>query len=225
MTEFKEENDELLETLENPESNQENRSLTPKTGTKGHIITRIEEVCQKHELLLQETQTVLKRKSKEDLKQLLANYCELAMQREIEKKLKMNCPQESSSSEREKLMACSMIRMLHDSLLRATEKGVHSYTSFTIQGFCDNLKQDGVSQQVDQCLMEIMDENDLTGYIKSPYARLLICYSTSIMKTLRKKPAGIIQHNTNKKNVRFSRTVEPERTPAKKKLGNDSSRK
>ena len=85
MTEFKEENDQLLETLVNPESTQENKTFTPKTGTKGHIIARIEEVCQKHEILLQETQTVLKRKSKEDLKQLLANHCELAMQREIEK--------------------------------------------------------------------------------------------------------------------------------------------
>ena len=205
MTEFKEENDELLETLQNTSGTPEIQTTTPKTGTKSHIISRIQELCDKHELLLQETQTVLKRKSKEDLKKLLAGYCELAMQKEIEKKLKMECPQESSSVEREKLMAASMVRMLHDSLLKATEKGVDSYTSFTIQGFCDNLKQDGISQQVDQCLIEIMDENDITGYIKSPYARLLICYSTSIMKTLRKKtPKGL----TDNRNVRFSGTVE-----------------
>jgi hypothetical protein len=209
MTEFKQENDELLETLENTnpvEEISENTPNLPKTGTKSHIITRISEICDKHEILLQETQTVLKRKSKEDLKKLLANYCELAMQKEIEKKLKMECPQESSNSEREKLMAASMIRMLHDSVLRATEKGVHTYTTFTINGFCENLKHDGVSEQVDRCLIEIMDENDLTGYIKSPYARLLICYSTSIMKTLRKKPRKSIIPDS--KHVRFSGTVE-----------------
>jgi len=203
MATFEKENDELLESLETDEEANQNGNADPnipKIGTKSHIISRIREVCQKGNILLEETETVLKRKSKHELKLLLALYIERVMERQIHEKLKMQVPQGCvDSQEKDKLVAVSMLRMLHDSCCKTLEYGVQNYSPYTIQGFCANLKEENVSAEINKCLLEIAEEQDILQYVTSPYARLGICWASAVMTTVRKKTVNnkprIIKNN------------------------------
>ena len=85
---FHEENEQLLSTLEN--QGDEEVSVGTKPGTKAHLIEKIREIEKKHNLIVEESNTVLKRKSKKELQECLAGYVEKAMQKEIRRKLNVN---------------------------------------------------------------------------------------------------------------------------------------
>ena len=155
-----------------------------------------------------------------ELKQILANYVEKAMNKQIEAKMQVNIPEEAEMSDRNKLVAIGMIRMLHDSCIKMGEACVENYTPFTCRGFVEGLKEPQISEQIDECLAEIAAENDLVQHFQSPYSRLLMCYVTVGLKVVRKKPSG----NTNQHD-RLPRNVEPARHPPKKQLYNEPSRK
>ena len=213
---FENENEILLEKLQNPEETENTETIETKPGTKQYLIEKIRELEHKHNLIVEESNTVLKRKSKKDLQKTLAEYVEKAMQQEIQKKLNMKVPECADSSEdtHKQLMAVSVLRMMHDSIAKLAEHTTSAYTPFEITGFCESMKDPNVSQQIDECLLEIAKENDVIQHIQSPYARLLICWSGGILSNLKRK--------TN--NGKYSRNVESRKSQESKSNCRDTSR-
>ena len=77
---FQEENDQLLDTLENPEDGEQGPSSpSAKPGTKAALVEKIRELEERHNIIVEES----KRKSKKELQETLAKYVEAAMQQEI----------------------------------------------------------------------------------------------------------------------------------------------
>ena len=150
---FQTENEELLTTLENQGPEEAPDSPSAKPGTKASLISKIRDLETKHSVIISESNTVLKRKSKKQLQECLGNYVEQAMQQEIRKKLKLNAPQDCTEDQAQQLAAVSILRMMHDSLARVVETGTRSFTPFQIDGFTDSMKQPEVSQQIDECLL------------------------------------------------------------------------
>ena len=201
---FAEENQQLLDTLQNQNTEENPESPSAKPGTKASLIQKIRELQEKHSIIVEESNTVLKRKSKKELQSCLAGYVEKAMQQEIRKKLRCDAPEDCTEEQQQQLMAVSVLRMMHDSLARLAETGTKSFTPFQIDGFTESLKAPGVSEQIDECLLAIAKENEILEQIQSPYVRLMICWSGGIAQNLRKKQSHNIKHY-----VGNTRTMEP----------------
>jgi hypothetical protein len=146
---------------------------------------------------------------------------ELAMQHEIQKKLRCQIPQGATDTHKQQLVAVSMLRLMHDSLGKVVETSVGSLTPYELTGFVDSMKNnEGVSSQIDQCLWEIAEENQILEQIQSPYARLMICWSGAIMQSLKKKTGRrIMKRKVINKTDEHSGNVEPGDTEAPRTNG------
>ena len=167
-------NDELLESAE-PESEPE----PPKRNTKQALIDKILELSSKENIPLQISNTKLKRMNKQQLAELCGDLIEQGMKKRMA---------ESVGVDREcaddRTIALGALRMLHDVCAMGVEKGSNSFLEprgYTVNGFCEGLKEPTVSLQVDQCLQEIADENtEILEYVKSPYTRLMLCWGGAL---------------------------------------------
>ena len=146
MTELR---DELLEASA-PEPPQTDEP--PKRNTKQALIDKILEVSSRENIPINHSNTKLKRMSKKELANLLAEIIETGMKKRMARQVGV----EDSSDNR--AIALGALRMLHDVCAMGTEKAGNAFLEprgYEIVGFTDALKEPTVSQCIDGCLQEI----------------------------------------------------------------------
>ena len=99
--------------------------------------------------------------------------------------------QVGANSTDESVIALATLRMMHDLLANGVERGLNVFLpkyGYELDGFSAALKEPMTSQCVDDCLKEIAAENEVLQYVKSPYARLGIAWSSGLIRALRRAP-------------------------------------
>ena len=201
---FEDLNNELLEATEEVD---EKLEIPKKTNNKQGLIDKIVQVSEKHNIPLEHSMTKLKRMSKKDLAKLLAELIEKMMKKEMARQVGV----EGTTDER--VIALGALRMVHDICAKGAEEGLNQVLpkyGYHVDGFTNKMKDPTISQQIDQCLAEIAEENDVLQYIQSPYARLGLAWVSALSMTVRRKP----REEWDKKNKRNSKNkhvtfVEP----------------
>ena len=202
---FEELNDELLEATEEVDANLE---IPKKSNNKQGLIDKIMQVSEKHNIPLEHSQTKLRRMSKKDLTKLLAELIEKMMKKEMARQV--GC--EGSTDER--VIALGALRMVHDICAKGAEEGLNRLLpkyGYEVDGFTDKMRDPTISQQIDQCLAEIAEENDILQYISSPYARLGLAWFGALSMTVRRKQEDKNNPGNKNKHVTFveSRPLRP----------------
>ena len=192
-------NDELLR--KEPEKNKE-----AKRNTKEFIIDRILAVAEENNLELKASNTKLKRMSKSELNALLGEMLEESIKVQMKEAV-------GAAGTSDSLIALASLRMVHDMIAHGVEKGLNTYLppyGYRVDGFTQSMKTPITSKCIDECLKEIAAESDVLGYIKSPYARLAIAWTGSIMGSLRRVPV----RNNNLNNKRHGPPPMESRPPS-----------
>ena len=177
-------NDEILNNLREEEKIE---TIVPRRNSKASLITKIEELAEKYNLDLPQSNSTLKKMSKKGLAELLANKMEEIIQIEISRKL--NVPQELANND--SLLNLGLLQMLHNMSANLAEKGVNIVTDqfnlpYKIVGFVDSLKSQ--QAEIDKVLIEIaQDHPDLLDSFKSPYSRLMLIWSGALVYSLKKE--------------------------------------
>ena len=176
--------DELLEASVPPKPEE-----PTKRNTKQALIDKILEVTSREGIPLNHSNTKLKRMSKQQLANLLAEIIEEGMRKKMARQVGV----EDSSDSR--AIALGALRMLHDVCAMGCEKAGNAFLEprgYEIDGFSQALKEPTVSQCIDGCLQEIADENqDLLEYVQSPYTRLMIAWGGALAFSCKQKQKNV----------------------------------
>ena len=207
MSDFAKENEELLTALQEPCGNDKNQKQEPKRGSKDELIEKIFQICDETNLICQYTKTDLRRQTKKVLQKTLAEYIEKGMRAKIKQKAGVESIQGASQLREDQLIAVGTLRLMHDSLATLCERGVDSFTPYSIGGFSRSLRNPEIKEDLDQCLLEIAREMDIMEHINSPYIKLGMIWTSGVARTLRKK-TGRQNFDINKEDVHL-RSVEP----------------
>ena len=170
-------NDELLKPSSTP-------TEEPKRNSKEFLIERIVSVAEENNLELNISNTKLKRMSKPRLQKMLGEMIEDVVKTEM-------AAQVNASSTDDGVIALATLRMMHDLLANGVERGLNVFLpryGYEVEGFSQALKEPMTSQCVDDCLKEIAAENEVLQYVKSPFARLGIAWSSGLIRALRRAP-------------------------------------
>ena len=186
MSEIPESNEELREELLSAAVPSEPvEKEPPKKNTKQALLEKILEVSERDGLPLEYTNSKLKRMSKRELAQVLADLIEEGMRRKMAQKV--GCDPDSDN----RTIALGALRMVHDICAMGVEKAGNSFLEprgYEIEGFSESLKEPQVSHVIDGCLEEIANENqEILEYVQSPYARLGIAWAGALAFSVRKK--------------------------------------
>ena len=183
--------DELLEASAPPKT-----ADPPKRNTKQALIDKILEVTSREGIPLTHSNTKLKRMSKSELSNLLAEIIEEGMRKKMARQVGV----EETSDNR--AIALGALRMLHDVCAVGVEKAGNAFLEprgYEIDGFTQALKEPTVSQCIDGCLQEIAEENqELLEYVQSPYTRLMIAWGGALAFSCKKKQKDASDLGTQK---------------------------
>ena len=175
-----------------------------KRNSKAELIRRIVELSEKNSLDLEFSDTKLKRMTKNQLQQILADQMEKIMQNEVAETVGAN------RGASQQVVAMHALRMMHDIAAKGFEVGGNKFANqygYDISGFSENLKEPIVSEAVNQCLEEIALENaDILEYVKSPYARLGLAWAGCLATCAKKLPRN---NNIERNNKQNARRMEP----------------
>ena len=182
----------------------------PRKGTKLYIISQIEHLCGTAGIPITETNRELSRQSKAQLKGTLAHYMEKASLRRLRAQETITSPIEQDVSPN-RAANVFVLRMLHDTVLGGLEKVYESYgkpyLGYTISGLGAKLKDEPLSSQVDDILVQIAEESpELLNYFESPYAKLALCWLMAAVQVARKE-------NDNKPNELRRRDRDIQKKP------------
>lgn len=203
------ENQELLNQLH--ECQDEKVEEDPKTGikkgSKTDLINEIFNLCKRANIPCEHTESQLKRINKKKLLEVLAIYCEKAVEKKILEKCKIKQNMDHmDDAQKTKMMNIGILRMAHDSLCYAAESLTHRFSPFTIEGMTHSMKESkDISDQIDQCLAEIAEEYEVLQYIESPTSRLMLIWISSGVSKLRRKTVEK-KNDLVSKRVRFEPT-------------------
>ena len=174
--------DELLEAANPPEPQTD---APPKKNTKQALLEKILQVSERDGIPLEYTNSKLKRMSKKELAQVLADLIEEGIKRQMAQKV--GCAPGAD----ERTIALGALRMVHDVCAMGVEKAGCTFLEprgYEINGFTEALKEPTVSSQIDQCLEEIAQENmEILEYVQSPYSRLAIAWAGALCFSVQKK--------------------------------------
>ena len=155
-----------------------------RTNSKKILIDKIIEVSERDRGSCEYSRSRLKRMSKAQLTEYLADLIEAGMKRKMAETVGVDRDAD------DRAIALGALRMIHDICATATEKGANSVLEpkgYTIKGFSQNLKEPSVSQAIDGCLEEIAQENqELLEYVRSPYTRLALAWGGAIAFSCKK---------------------------------------
>ena len=173
-------NDALLEDEPATEERPPLKAITNKKS----IIDRINRLSSEHNIPIPHSPTKLKRMSKKQLQQLLSDMVEQGIKRDMAAKL-------GTTGTDDRSLAIGALRMVHDICAKGLETGLNMYLpryGYGVEGFTEGLRDPAVSAQIDSCLLEIATENEeLLEYIKSPYARLGLCWMGALSFSIKRK--------------------------------------
>ena len=114
----------------------------------------------------------------------------------------------------ERVIALGALRMVHDICAKGAEEGLNRLLpkyGYEVDGFTDKMRDPTISQQIDQCLAQIAEENDVLQYISSPYTRLGLAWFGALSMTVRRKQEDKNNPDKRNKHVTFveSRPLRP----------------
>ena len=177
-TAFTELNDDLLGAATGAPEPRE-----PKRNTKDELIHKIMLLSKERNLTVPHSNTKLRRMTKRQLADLLAELIESAVHDEVCDKAGV------SRGAPPDLIALGALRMVHDLAAGASEKLGNVFLpkyGFEISGFKEALGQPHVREATDQCLLEISRETDILQHIQSPYTRLALAWGGALMASVRR---------------------------------------
>jgi len=164
-------------------------SEEPRRNTKQALIDKVISVSSREGIPLNHSNTKLKRMSKKQLANLLAEIIEEGMRKKMARQVGV----EDTSDNR--AIALGALRMLHDVCAMGCEKAGNAFLEprgYEIAGFTTALKEPTVSHCIDACLQEIADENlELLEYVQSPYSRLLIAWGGALAFSCKAKQRDV----------------------------------
>ena len=161
----------------------------PRRNSKDDLIRKINMLCSENDLILEETNTKLRRMTKSQLQEALAKYAERTVQAEMARQVGAKAPPGASSASMDTVVALGALRMVHDLVAGTLEKGANLVLpkyGYELDGFVEALREPHVREATDQCLKEIAAESDVLGYVQSPYARLSIAWMGALAASVKK---------------------------------------
>ena len=174
-------NSELLKAAVDEEEKKE--PPKPKRNSKDELVEKICQVATSSGIKLDYSDAKLKRMTKPQLNQVLADVIEQAMRDEMARQVGAK-PGASDS-----IIALGALRMVHDMFAKATEKTINVFLpkyGYEVDGFSDSLKDPTVREATDACLVEIARESDILQYVQSPWARLAIAWGGALVTSVQK---------------------------------------
>ena len=177
-------NDALLQAVEQEEPGDQ----LPKRNSKDDMIAKIINCCADNSLVLEHSNTKLRRMNKDQLAKILAGKIEQGIKSQMAAQVgaKANAP--------DSVIALGALKMIHNIAASTAEKGLNVILpryGYEIHGFRDSLKDPAVDEAVTQCLLEIAAESDILKHIESPYVRLAIAWGGALVTSIRKAPQRI----------------------------------
>ena len=203
-------NDALLET-EPPEAASE-----PKRNSKDGLINKLIQVCEENHLELPESNSKLRRMTKQQLAQLLAQKIEISVKHQMCEQVGVKPGSENG------VIALGALRMVHDIAAGSAEKMANMVLKprgYEIVGFQRSLKEPHVRESIDQVLAEIAQETNVLQYFESPYTRLALCWGSALVSSIRRceniEPLGKYASNLGPRTPRQQapRECGPNRSP------------
>ena len=154
-----------------------------KRNSKDDLIQKIVRCAEENEVRLQHSNTRLRRMTKQQLIELLAEVMEKSVRSQMAAQVGAK-PNAADS-----VIALGALKMVHSIAANTAEKGLNIVLpryGYQGEGFAENLKEPMVAEAVDSCLAEIASETDILQYIQSPYARLAIAWSGALVTSMKK---------------------------------------
>ena len=174
-------NDELLKATSEDEKKQDKPK---KRNSKEELIDKIIEVAEHNKITLHLSDTKLKRMTKQQLNELLAETVETAMRNEMARQVG------AKPGATDSVIALGALRMVHDICAKGTEKVFNIFLpeyGYEVDGFADGLKEPSVREATDACLVEIAQDTDILQYVQSPWARLAIAWGGALVTSIQRK--------------------------------------
>lgn len=172
-------NSELLRATAPEEKKQE-----PKRNSKGELIDKIIQLAEQNSITLELSDTALKRMTKQQLNEKLAEVIELAMRNEMARQVG------ARPGAADAVIALGALRMVHDIAAKGVERAANSVLpayGYEIDGFYDSLQDPSVREATDACLAEIAQDSDILQYVQSPWARLSIAWGGALVTSIQRK--------------------------------------
>ena len=170
-------NDALLEPEVPPLSDE------PKRNSKDDMISKIIQVCSENELELKESNSKLRRLTKTQLAELLAEKIETCVKNQMAEQV--GCKAGSPNS----VIALGALKMVHNIAAGSCEKVANIFLKprgYEIIGFQQSLKEPHVAESIDQVLAEIAAETDVLQYFNSPYTRLATSWGSAMVTSVQR---------------------------------------
>ena len=175
-------NDELLKVDAPPQS--------PKRNSKQALIDRLVELAEKVDVTL-ESDSKLKRMNKDQLNKKLAELMETQLRKKMAEQVGI---ENATGNESNKVLNIGALRMVHNICVTGSEKIYNGIiaprTGYVLENFSRNLQHPSFQEGIDQCLVEIANEQpEILQYFESPYTRLMmIWFSCAITCTKKIEP-------------------------------------
>ena len=180
-------NNELLKSTSDDEKKEEKPK---KRNSKEELIDKIITVAEHNNIPIPHSDTKLKRMTKQQLTELLADLIEKAMRDEMARQVG------AKPGATDSVIALGALRMVHDICAKGTEKCFNMFLpqyGYEVDGFADSLKEPSVREATDACLVEIAQDTDVLQYVQSPWARLAIAWGGALVTSVQAKKVRYYQ--------------------------------
>ena len=155
-----------------------------KRNSKEELIEKIIQVAQHNNMTIPHSDTKLKRMTKQQLTEYLAELIEKVMRDEMARQVG------AKPGATDSVIALGALRMVHDICAKGTEQCFNIFLpqyGYEVEGFCDSLKDPSVREATDACLVEIAQDTDVLQYVQSPWARLGIAWGGALVTSVQRK--------------------------------------
>ena len=209
---FDAENQALLQEDDEKVATETASNKEPRRNTKKSIIAKIKQVCEEHNLPLEESDTTLLRSSKTQLQRLLAKKTEELIQKKLKHSV-MKDHTEEKENMREMMCVATLNYGLQtlNKIIDRTANAVLPRAGYRLDHFEERFMEPRTQQEIVEILKMIVHENpDMVEHIASPYLRLAIVYVGCVSMSLQKVDPKI-KHGTLRR--RPDPQVQPVRDP------------
>ena len=163
------------------------KGIAPRRNTKGDIISQIWQLKDAANSM-EYSETALRRKSKNELSEILATMMEDASRKALAKTVGAVDDQPSS-------IQIAALRMMFDTAVSGLEKGSASILpamGYSAEGLLKNSQTDPTSSVINQCLREITILNPtILSKVASPYVRLSMAMISVCVTTIHEVPVPV----------------------------------
>jgi hypothetical protein len=175
-------NNDLLKAMSSDDEKKEDRPK--KRNSKEELIEKIIQVAKHNNMTIPHSDTKLKRMTKQQLTEYLAEQIEKVMRDEMARQVG------AKPGATDSVIALGALRMVHDICAKGTEQCFNIFLpqyGYEVDGFTDSLKDPSVREATDACLVEIAQDTDVLQYVQSPWARLGIAWAGALLTSIQRK--------------------------------------